>query len=192
VSIITRTTPEISHEGRHLLGLAYRFDHPSRVTDDGRKFYLEEFAATSVDRSLRTRDVYAVGILHPWSPNARTSPVPVGSVKFGKSADGLAFDITLARTAAGDDAKELYEIGALGDVSIGAKPIRHTLRPSPAGQVLRREEIALRELSLAPPGMGQHEDAKVLAMRAAPEIPAGRPLAEAVNRRQRLLLIVDL
>jgi len=191
--MITRSTPEISHEGRHLLGLAFRFDHPSRVTDDGREFYLEEFAGTSVDRTLRTRDVYAVGILHPWAPNARTSPVPVGSVKFGKTAEGLGFDITLARTAAGDDAKELYDIGALGDVSIGAKPIRHSFRPSPAGRVLRREEIALRELSLAPPGMGQHEDAKVLAVRAGhPDIPAGRPLAEAVNRRQRLLLIVDL
>ena len=114
-------------------------------------------------------------------------------VKFGKTADGLGFDITLARTAAGDDAKELYEIGALGDVSIGAKPIRHTLRPSPAGQVLRREEIALRELSLAPPGMGQHEDAKVLAMRAAHEdARTGRTLADAAHRRQRLLLVVDL
>ena len=188
-SIFTRSiTPELDHVGRRLEGIAYRFDHPSLVSDNGGPLYLEEFARACADRSLQLQPRLAVGILHPWSEGARTSPVPIGAVEFHKAAEALMFRALISRTVAGDEALELVKDGGLGDVSIGAKGIRQSYRQSPRGRVKRREEIAIRELSLAPPGMGLHEDAKVLAIRAeTQQATSETPLLDAYRRRALLL-----
>lgn len=165
---ITRSAPlaDIDRTGRTLEGLAFRWDHPSQVADRRGPSYLEEFARTAVDRTLGIQPVHPLGILHPWSPGARTSPIPVGSVRFSKGSEGLMFRAIVSKTVAGDEALELVDDFALRDVSIGARPIRNSTRMTPKGRVVRREEMALRELSLVPPGMGLHDAAQVLAVRS--------------------------
>src|SRR5262245_32958841 len=91
MEIIDRTASISSHEGRTLLGVAFHFDRASRVSDDGRTFYLEAFSRGAADKSIGERRKFAVGVLHPWSPGARTKPVPIGAVSFANGKDGLEF-----------------------------------------------------------------------------------------------------
>ena len=184
MNMINRSASIASHEGRTLLGMAYYFERASRVTDDGRNFYLEAFGRQSATKSITDRARFAVGILHPWSPGAKTSPIPVGAVTFANGRDGLEFEAVLSRTRDGDEALELVSDGALRDVSISARPIRSSKR----GDTTYRDEVALRELSLAPPGMGLHEGAEILAVRAEIE-HVGTPLLDESQRRLRLLLL---
>jgi HK97 family phage prohead protease len=182
---------DIDYAGRRLEGLAFHFERAAPVTDDGRTRYLEEFARACADRNLSHRkDPFPVGVLHPWSPGARTSPVPVGAVTFEPSAEGLVFRATMASGAAAEDALELVKLGAMRDVSVSYRALRSSKRPSPAGIVTTRVEIALRELSLAPTGMGQHPGAEVLAVRSTPteDHEPGTPRLDALRRRRSLLL----
>lgn len=175
---------------RILEGIAYSFDAPVSASDDGRVQYLEEFARASADRSLSQRRSFPLGLLHPWSPGAKTSPVPLGAVTFERSdSEGaLLFRAKVSKTVPGDEALELYQDGALDDVSIGARPVRNTFRLSRAGRVVRREEIAIRELSLAPSGMGQRPEAKVLVARAA-NVGDGTPMLDDLHRRRQALML---
>lgn len=197
MTIISRTSPidQVDHSGRILEGIAYTFDDPRKVVDPGAPPYLEEYSPASADRSIANRGKYPVGIYHPWSPGARTSPVPLGTVQFHRSDElaALVFRAIISRTVAGDEALELVRDEAMGDVSISAHPIRNTRRVLPrGGVVVRREEIKLRELSLVPTGLAQDPNAKVLVMRgthldAVDDQTGGTPRREAVRRRLLLL-----
>lgn len=176
---------EADHTGRIIEGLAFEWDNPEMVSDGGPS-YLEEFARASCDKTISDRPKRPLGILHPWSPGARTSPIPIGAVTFQRSAQGLVYTATFSRTQAGDEALELKNDGALGDVSIGGRPIRNSERYSADGRVVRREEIAIRELSLAPAGMGQRQDAKILVHRA--EVEGDTPVLDRYKRRAALFL----
>lgn len=188
--IISRATDTPIVEGRTLIGRAYRYDHPSKVTDDGwRTSYLEELAKACDAKSLHDRASFPVGLWHPWTSNAGRMPAePFGVVRFSTSTteQALMFEATISRTALGNDMLELVADHALEDVSITYKPIRTRTRTTAAGPVTSRVEVALRELSLAPPGFGLHDDAKVLAMRAAEEDP-GTPRLDRYRRRGLLL-----
>lgn len=181
---------DIDYTGRRLEGIAFYFERAAPVTDDGRTRYLEEFARSAADRNLSHRkDPFPVGVLHPWSPGARTSPVPVGAVTFSRSAEGIVFAATMATGAAGEDALELVKLGAMRDVSVSFRSLRSSKRPSPSGIVTRRDEIIIRELSLAPTGMGQHPGAEVLAVRSEPTTETeGTPRLDAFRRRRIMLL----
>lgn len=179
--------------GRTLEGIAYRYQHPSRVTDNGRDFYLEEFVPGCDTKTITDRAVFPVGWFHPWSSNAGVSPSqPLGAVTFRSSTDegALIFEARISQTRLGDEALELVRDRAAEDVSVSYKPI--TTRPGRRGadRLLSRTEIAIRELSLAPTGLGQHEDAKVLAVRAThrqeelAEV-VEFPRLEAIQRRAR-------
>lgn len=149
-------------EGRTLEGVALYWDRASRVTDNGRDFYLEAFSSRSTDKQLNERkNPFPLGFLHPWSTGAADKR-PLGSVTFQRSAEGLVFVATLSRTQAADEMLELVKDGAVSDVSVGFQGYKHTAK----GDVTLRTEIGLRELSLAPAGMGQHQGAQVLAVRA--------------------------
>lgn len=196
---IDRVSAIDGHVGRTLEGHAFLFDRPTEVSDRGGPKYLEEFAPDCADRTIAERRHFAVGLMHPWSPGARTSPVPVGSVTFERGKSGLRFIAKLSRTPGGDEALELVNDHALGDVSVSAKPIRNLTRRIPRGVVTRRAEIAIRELSLAPPGMGAHPGALVELVRAhgpadwtgLERSPAdGTPRRDAL--RARLLLLGPL
>lgn len=155
-------TAESTVEGRTLEGIALYWERASRVTDNGRDFYLEAFSSRSADKQLSERKTpFPLGFLHPWSTGAADKR-PLGSVTFSRSNEGLIFSATLSRTQAADEMLELVKDGAVSDVSIGFQGYKHANK----GDVVLRTEIGLRELSLAPAGMGQHQGAQVLAVRA--------------------------
>lgn len=164
--MITRAfSAEPTIEGRTLTGVSIYWDRASRVTDNGRDFYLEQFSKRSADKQLSERkDSFPLGFLHPWSTNAADKR-PLGTATFQRSAEGLIFEAVLLRTQAADEMLELVKGGAVTDVSIGFQ----SYKQSRNGELVTRTEIGLRELSLAPAGMGQHEGAQVLAVRAEDE-----------------------
>lgn len=177
--------------GRTLEGVSIYWDRASRVTDNGRDFYLEAFSSRSADKQLTERKApFPLGFLHPWSTGAADKR-PLGSVQFHRSAEGLVFQAVLSRTQAADEMLELVKDGAVSDVSIGFQSYKQQQK----GDLTLRTEIGLRELSLAPAGMGQHEGAQVLAVRAEdeqhPEVeaePARFNKLEASMRRASLHL----
>lgn len=193
MSIISRTATIDSHAGRHLEGVAYLYDTPALVTDDGRTKYLEAFSRSAATKSIADRNRFALAIGHPWTSGAGSfKPVPIGAVTFIDGDAGLMFDAVVSRTRDGDEALELVNDGGLHDVSVSARLIRSSKRSSPRGPVIYRDEIGLRELSLAPPGMGQHHGAEVLAVRSeiVPAGPvSGTPALDASRRRLMLLTL---
>lgn len=195
--IINRATLEVpTLEGRTLEGVAYRYDHPSRVSDDGHDFYLEAFGFGCDAKTIADRAVFPLGWWHPWSSNAGKSPSqPLGSVEFrpSKTEGALLFTAGISRTRLGDEAIELVRDRAAEDVSVSYKPISSLRRRRGAEYVTTRTEIKIRELSLAPTGLGLHEDAKVLVMRAAGDDTEPERVVTEISRleqnRRRLLLL---
>lgn len=184
--------------GRTLEGIAYRYDHPSEVSDDGgRTRYLEEFGVGCDTRTIKNRgNVFPLGWFHPWSSNAGVVPSePLGAVKFrpSKVEGALLFEAKVSQTRRGDESLELVRDRAAESVSVSYRPIEQRRRSGPNGRsVITRTEIAIRELSLAPTGLGQHEDAKVLAMRALVETDeeeVREQLSRIEQNRRRLLLL---
>lgn len=76
---------------------------------------------------------------------------PVGAwSKFDEAPEGLKVEGKFAmKTAAGQEAHQLAEIGALPGLSIGYKTIRHRYE----GKTRQLQELALHEVSLVPVGM---------------------------------------
>lgn len=162
--------------GRTLSGLAIPWDKPTRVRDQTGPAYLEAFASTSADLTLRQHPNFPVFARHDYSHN------PLGVVTFQRSDEGLIFTAPLSKTQAADEMLELVNDGAMRSVSVGFRPIKMVRR----SEVIVRTEVALRELSLAPTGYGQYEDAKVLAVR---EVTHGTPVLDALQRRRARLLL---
>lgn len=176
---IERGTTIENWEGRTLLGNAFLFETPGTVTDDGRNFYQEEFARSCANKTISDIGTWALGVMHDVGQRGVR---PVGHVTFAPGAGALEFEAKLSNTPAGDEVLTLVKDGALKGVSISARSIRDTRR----GAVIRREEIALRELSLTPPGMQQHRGAEVLAIRS--QVPTiGHPDLDATRIRLVLL-----
>jgi HK97 family phage prohead protease len=164
MTIYNRSFPtDPTVEGRTLTGMALYWDRASKVTDDGRDYYLEAFSTRSTDKQLNERGSkpFALGFLHPWSTGAADKR-PLGAVTFNRSAEGLVFEAKLSKTRAADEMLELVNDGVVTDVSIGFQSYKTSKR----GEMILRTEIGIRELSLAPTGMGQHDGAQVLAVRA--------------------------
>jgi len=163
-------------EGRTLTGMALYWERASRVTDDGRDYYLESFSTRSTDKQLNERtQPFLLNYLHP-SPADKMPPL--GPVTFNRTAEGLEFSAKLSKTRAADEMLELVNDGVVTDVSIGFQGFKSAKR----GDTLVRTEIGIRELSLAPVGMGQHEGAGVLAVRA--EIPQLTKLTHSMQLAQ--------
>lgn len=175
---------DIETDGRNLIGLAAKWDAVSSVTDDGITFYDEAFASTSANKTLKERAAVPLplGYFHPWSPGTPGSAsefadTQLGNVKFAASSEGLVFRARLFKTEEGDAMLEKVNSGEVSDVSIGFNPYKSET----INNVVVRKEIGLVELSLAPSGMGQHEGATVLAVRAS-QMPLYASLSEV--RRQ--------
>lgn len=157
---IFRALPaELTTDGKNLYGMAFHWDTPSNVTDDGSTFYLEQFSRSSVTKTLKERAAVPLplGVKHPWMlPDSEAEPV--GSVRFRALDEGLAFHARVS------DAATLEQVrsGELADVSIGFVPYKST----EADGIVTRTEIGLLELSLAAPGTAQHQGAQVMAIRA--------------------------
>lgn len=181
--LIHRAT-EHNVTGRTIEGLAYRFDHASRVVDPGKPPYMEAFSRGSANKTLKERGTYPLAYFHGLSADtpgsrSRFAGETFGPVVFRAGPDGLEFEATLSNTRGADEMLELLSDGAVGDVSIAAWPIKSSRRDN----IVWRDEISIAELSLAPVGHGQHAGAKVLAMRAD-----NRTRLEALRRRRALLI----
>lgn len=184
--------------GRTLEGISYRYDHPSKVSDDGgRTRYWEEFGWGCDTKTIADRgNVFPLGWFHPWSSNAGVVPSePLGSVRFRPSQveQALMFEAKVSQTRRGDESLELVRDRAAESVSVSYRPIEQRQRRAGGRVITTRTEIAIRELSLAPTGLGLHEDAKVLVVRAAmddvEEEQARSELSRLEQNRRRLLLL---
>lgn len=153
--------------GRTLSGLAMPWDAPTRVRDLTGPAYMEAFAPGSADVSMRQHPSFPVFVNHAY----RFDPLaePLGVVIFQRSAAGLVYEAPLSKTARADEMLELIRDGAMRSVSIGFRPIHTTSRTLGRTNVAAyRTEVALRELSIAPTGMGQYAEAGIEAVRSTP------------------------
>ena len=154
--------------GRVIEGVAVAYNRPARVSDDGgRTRYWEEFAPGCFDHALAARDTWPLGVWHPWTPGSEGNKecdnlVPLGSVTFTDTGTELWFSATIAHGPRGDTTLELIELGAMSDVSIGARGSRYRTYRNNGRTITRRTHIeALTELSLAPTGFGQRPEASI-------------------------------
>lgn len=168
-------------DGRELLGVAYRYDTPARVIDPGRPPYYEEFTRSAASKSIRQRATRPLMVMH--DPKQT-----IGVASFEESADALLFRARVSETKEGDDKLQLVHDGALRSVSVRFRPLGSRKRTAPMGTVISRTEVAIRELSLAPTGFGQHPDAEVLVVRSEIE-EVGTPRLDALRRRRSLLIM---
>lgn len=147
--------------GRTMEGIAYRYNRPSRVSDD--QFittYFEEIVSGADTKTLTERKEFPLYKLH------NRAEEPLGTVTFAHSNDehALMFTALVNRSAAGD---EVLADEEWRDVSVSFAPIRNATRKTDHhGNIIQRVEIRLEELSLAPNGTGLSKGAEVLAVRA--------------------------
>jgi hypothetical protein len=158
---LTRATEVADYTGRTLEGYAYRYERPSRVTDDGwQSSYYEEMLKGSDVKTLRERAVFPV---HKQHESQR-----YGEVTFHHSDDerALMFRATIDHGPDGDAL--LADLDNWMDVSVSFDALRNSYREAPnLGKVIQRAEIRLDELSLAATGTGLVKGAEVTHVRAA-------------------------
>ena len=176
--ILVRSTDiEMSGDGRTIEGLAFRWDTPSHVTDNGTDRYWEEFSRRSVTKTLSDRPSRPLFVAHEYVNGS------VGEVTFRDSSEGLVY---VSRTDDNSHAREALKRvndGVLRSVSVGFAPLKNLTRSDAIrGLVTVRDEIRLAELSLCE--KGQHEGAAVLSVRSA----AGTPRLDALRRKRTLFL----
>lgn len=166
--------------GRTLEGVAYRYEHPSRVTDDGWvTSYYEEILRRADAKSLSEHSEWPLRRLHQ-----RTDPY--GTVTFHHSDDESAL---MFRAVVNDDDRGRSLLGEITDegwrdVSIGADALQNGERRSPHhGRIVQRRELRLRELSVAPAGVGLNTGAEILMVRSS-----STPRLDRLRQRRRLLI----
>lgn len=178
---------DIHAEGRTLEGLAFRWEHPSKVRDPGSPLYLEEFVRGSVDHHIKRTP------LVPLLKRHEINKDPIGVASFVPSAEGLMFAAPLSKTRAADETLELVNDGAERSVSLRFRSLRNGHRRSIEGPVTQRLEIAIKELSVVPTGFGQHDGAEIHNVRALDdedlEEVAQRWTAETIRRRLTVLRV---
>ena len=167
---------DVAGDGRTIEGLAFPWDRPSLVTDDGVTRYLEEFHRNATDQTLKMKALRPLFVRHEYIRGS------VGETTFTKSAEGLVFRARATDSTFAESTLERVRTGELPSVSVGFRAIKSVKRSDARGPVTVRAEIAIEELSLAE--QGQHVEAKVLAVRAE----EGTPRLDALRRRKLLLL----
>lgn len=168
---------EVGGDGRTVEGRAFRWDHPSKVSDDhGVSYYREALARTSTRRTLTQRPG-----ARPLFVEHRHVDGSVGETTFHDSTEGLMFRSTLYVGDLADIARDRLAAGELPAVSVGFRALKTRRMATVDGLLVLRTEVALDELSLA--RAGQHEGAQVLSVRAV----AGTPRLDAARRRLTLL-----
>ena len=107
-----RAVTEFRSTGRRLEGYAARFGVEARIAD-----FTEVIAAGAFKQTLATsRDILALVDHDQTRVLARTKS---GNLKLAEDSQGLAFDIALPPTSAGNDVLALAERGDLGGMSFG-------------------------------------------------------------------------
>lgn len=189
-ALIERAASIGAVEGRTLSGNALTFEVARIASDDGwRTKYYEEWSQNCANKTIVDRGErgFPVGIFHQWSPNSygknHHDVRPIGTVRFNPTATNLEFEFTLSNTQAANEALELVNDGAMSGVSLGS----YDIRSSRKGNVTRREEIAIRELSLIPTGLQIYEDTGVTAIRGEQLPIIGTPNLDLARARLVLL-----
>jgi hypothetical protein len=160
--VATNPSEDRVPEGNTVGGTAIIYDRPALVSDDGRTHYFETFAPGCVDRSearIRGRGEHSgLDLLHA---SATGVGGQIGKVDWVLRPDRLDFDATI------DNADALAKVrsGAYRGVSIEFRPIRSTTSTHEGRKLIRRTEIALTGLALAPTGKGQLPGAGITRLR---------------------------
>lgn len=178
--VLQRATEVADYTGRTLEGYAYRYERPSRVTDDSwQSSYYEEILKRADAKTLREGGSWPLLKYHDDSD-------VLGSVSFHHSDDegALMFRATVDHGAEGDAV--LDDIDQWRDVSVGFGVLRNSYRTTEHhGRIVQRAEIRLNELSLAPTGTGLTKGAEVTAVRASGLVT---PRLDALRKKRLLLL----
>lgn len=173
---------EVSTDGHTLEGLAYRYDTPSWVSDDGRTRYREAYRSSTG----MNQPVVGLHLAHPTAANVPLEPRTLdsfGSVEFTPTAEGLAFRALVDDSELGNAALIMLAAGGLSKmVSIGAK----ILESETVRDVTYRTQIEIFELSLLPNGQrGALTGAEIQVVRNALELVPSR----LIRHRLKLALI---
>ena len=173
--ILNRASEEGEWTGRTMTGYAYRYNRPSRVSDDAFiTNYFEEITKGADLKTLTERSEFPLYKFH------NRASEPLGTVTFAHSDDeqALMFEALVDRGAEGD---RLLTDEEWRDVSVSFTPIRNAHRTTEYhGRITQRVEIRLEELSLAPNGTGLSKGAEVLAVRAQGQ---STPRLDVVRRK---------
>lgn len=172
-----RATEPVDFTGRTLEGVAYRYDYPSRVTDDRwASSYFEEIPSGADRRTLSHRASFPLAQMHQ-----SAGGIVIGNVTFSPSAAdrALMFTATVDHGRTGDEFLE--QLDDWSDASVTFEALRNSKRTTPwHGEIVQRAEIRITELALTPNGTALAKGAGVLAHRAATvlDAPAATKLAE--------------
>ena len=159
------------HGVRTLVGTAIRFDETHRVTGLDRRRYAEEWAPTSLDRTLAERSWWPLHLTHERGP--------VGFVEFYLCDDRLVFVATLDRSDDADRVWRLQQLGQLREVSIRGTDMAPAIRLDPEhGQVVVRSDFTIEHLALCYNGTAQLPYARVDHLRH----DRSEPSAETLTR----------
>jgi hypothetical protein len=183
VNTLNRSTQIADFTGRTLEGVAYRYEYPSRVTDDGwRTHYFEEMLRNCDRRTIgHRRASFPLTKLHK-----SDGGIEIGQTTFAHSADERALMFTATVDHGRDGDQLLEQIEEWGDVSVTFDAIRNSQRRTPHhGQIMQRAEIRLVDLSLNPAGTGLAKGAEVQLVRSS--ITPATPAVELAQRRLQLL-----
>lgn len=187
MTIRTRALPLVELTGRTIEGVAYRYELPSSVTDDGLEYYYEQMLRGCDTKTIRDRAGGAFPLLvwHSRTTNrGLLPPDEVGQVQFTPREASLDFRAVLNRSRLADELRELIADDTARDVSVSFKPLRPVEGVHDGRLLVSHAAISLRELSVAPTGTGQHAGAEILVMRAA-----GMPDLAAASATARLRLL---
>ncbi len=159
---------EVRSEGRTIAGLAVPFDEVAVVAG-----YRERFARGAFARTIEERGPGRVKLLAQHDRDR----LPVGrATLLREDTAGLYAELTVAKTAAGDEVLELVRDGTLDGLSIGFRPIRD--RWDAERSEVERLEVALLEVSAV--AFPAYDSARVVAVRD------GRPSIRVVDALARL------
>lgn len=121
-------------DGHHLVGIVAPF---GALYDAGR--YMERFAPTAFDKSIKER-----GTRIPLLEQHATDRLPIGmATNWQKTNDGLIGDFLLARTARGEEARQLAMDGMVTGFSVGFIPVRNQTDEMNGKPLITRQEVKL-------------------------------------------------
>lgn len=161
---------EVRAAGRTIVGLAVPYNTPTQIHDRTGS-YSEVFRHGAFARTIRERGPERVKVLALHNYEA----MPLGrATVLREDAAGLYAELTVSKTAAGDEVLELVRDGALDGLSIGFVPVVDNRETR---GVVERVEAKLHEISVV--SFPAYDTARVSALRgdsAPPELLALRRL----------------
>jgi HK97 family phage prohead protease len=165
---------QIRSDGRTVVGIAVPFDAPTQIREATGSF-VETFRRGAFARTIRER-LTSIKFLAQHDRRA----LPLGRLTAAREDHaGLWIEARVSKTAAGDEALELINDGALDGLSVGFEPVRDNW--SPKKDRVERLEVKLREVSAV--SFPAYTEALIAGVRSQ------TPLIPADVARRRLILL---